>query len=203
MAPHSSVLAWKTPGTGEPSGLPSMGSHRVGHDWSDLAAAAATLQHIGSPTQKPLATHSPFSLLLISFTWTSPAAYNMTSQMLFSHSVNETFFFLQFPSKSDSYALHKIFYLPIHYSILSLCFSNRSSANSLLSNMETGSQEPKEMTVWNWHRQECKTDQGLIRETCSPPRFPTQYSQIVPETKEKHEINSWCGEIILTDINMY
>ena len=40
MATHSSVLAWRIPGTGEPGGLPSMGSHRVGHDWSDLAAAA-------------------------------------------------------------------------------------------------------------------------------------------------------------------
>ena len=41
MAIHSSVLAWRIPGTGEPDGLPSMGLHRVGHDWSDLAAAAA------------------------------------------------------------------------------------------------------------------------------------------------------------------
>ena len=41
MATHSSVLAWRISGTGEPGGLPSMGSHRVGHDWSDLAAAAA------------------------------------------------------------------------------------------------------------------------------------------------------------------
>ena len=41
MATHSSVLAWRIPGTGEPGGLPSMGSHRLGHDWSDLAAAAA------------------------------------------------------------------------------------------------------------------------------------------------------------------
>ena len=41
MATHSSVLAWRIPGTGEPGGLPSMGLHRVGHDWSDLAAAAA------------------------------------------------------------------------------------------------------------------------------------------------------------------
>ena len=32
MAPHSSALAWRIPGTGEPGGLPSMGSHRVGHD---------------------------------------------------------------------------------------------------------------------------------------------------------------------------
>ena len=41
MATHSSTLAWKIPWTEEPGGLPSMGSHRVGHDCSDLAAAAA------------------------------------------------------------------------------------------------------------------------------------------------------------------
>ena len=41
MATHSSVLAWRIPETREPGGLLSMGLHRVGHDWSDLAAAAA------------------------------------------------------------------------------------------------------------------------------------------------------------------
>ena len=41
MATHSSVLAWRIPGTGEPGRLPSMGSHRVGHNWSDLAAVVA------------------------------------------------------------------------------------------------------------------------------------------------------------------
>jgi len=41
MATHSSVLAWRIPGTGEPGGLPSMGSHRVEHDWSDLAAGVS------------------------------------------------------------------------------------------------------------------------------------------------------------------
>ena len=49
MATHSSVLAWRIPGTGESDGLPSMGSHRVRHDWSDLAAAAnsfATLEQM-------------------------------------------------------------------------------------------------------------------------------------------------------------
>ena len=43
MATHSSVLAWRIPRTGEPGGLQSMGSHRVRHDWSDLAAAAAVI----------------------------------------------------------------------------------------------------------------------------------------------------------------
>ena len=41
MATHSSILAWRIPGTEEPSGPPSMGSHRVRHDWGNLAAAAA------------------------------------------------------------------------------------------------------------------------------------------------------------------
>ena len=51
MATHSSVLAWRIPGTAEPGGLLSMGSHRVRHDGSDLAAAAAALE-------KEMATHS-------------------------------------------------------------------------------------------------------------------------------------------------
>ena len=46
MATHSSVLAWRIPGTGEPAGLPSMGSHRVRHDWSNLAAAAAAALYL-------------------------------------------------------------------------------------------------------------------------------------------------------------
>ena len=44
MATHSSILAWRIPGTEEPCGVPSMGSHRVGHDWSNLAAAAAATE---------------------------------------------------------------------------------------------------------------------------------------------------------------
>ena len=43
MATHSSILAWRIPGTAEPGGLQYVGSHRVGHDWSDLAAAALLL----------------------------------------------------------------------------------------------------------------------------------------------------------------
>ena len=43
MATHSSILVWRIPGTGEPGGLPSMGSRRVRHNWSGLAAAAADI----------------------------------------------------------------------------------------------------------------------------------------------------------------
>jgi len=41
MATLSSVLAWRIPGTGEPGGLPSMGLHRVGHDWSDSSSSSS------------------------------------------------------------------------------------------------------------------------------------------------------------------
>ena len=65
MATHSSVLAWRISGAGEPGGLPSMGSHRVRHDWSDLAAAAAS----PIPFPVPFLLHS---LLTLSFTWSIP-----------------------------------------------------------------------------------------------------------------------------------
>ena len=54
MATHSSVLAWRIPGTGEPGGLPSVGSYRVRHDWSDLAAAAAEDENIDPPSPEAL-----------------------------------------------------------------------------------------------------------------------------------------------------
>ena len=58
MATHSSVLAWRIPGTGEPGGLPSMGSHRVRHYWSDLLYTK----------EKAMATHS--STLAWKIPWT-------------------------------------------------------------------------------------------------------------------------------------
>ena len=55
MAIHSSVLAWRVPGMGEPGGLPSLGLHRVGHDWSDLAVAAMSI-----PRAETVLTEIPF-----------------------------------------------------------------------------------------------------------------------------------------------
>ena len=52
MASHSSTLAWKIPWMAEPGGLPSMGSHRVRHDWCDLAAAAAAKKIVNETTRK-------------------------------------------------------------------------------------------------------------------------------------------------------
>ena len=53
MATHSSVLAWRIPGMGEPAGLPSTGSHRVRHDCSNLAAAANTVYKKRTHTAVP------------------------------------------------------------------------------------------------------------------------------------------------------
>ena len=57
MATQSTVLAWRIPGTGEPGGLPSMGSHRVGHDWSDLAAACTYIPSLLHLLPIPLPCH--------------------------------------------------------------------------------------------------------------------------------------------------
>ena len=74
MATHSNTLAWRIPGTGEPGGLPSMGSHRVRHDWSDLAAAVADhgqsgllscglWRHLCSSGEHQVLTDSPSQVL--------------------------------------------------------------------------------------------------------------------------------------------
>ena len=67
MATHSSVLAWRIPGTAEPGGLPSMGSHRVGHDWSNLAAVADSIfksRDITLPTKVHLVKAMVFPVVM-------------------------------------------------------------------------------------------------------------------------------------------
>ena len=78
MAAHSSVLAWRIPGMAEPGGLPSLGSHRVGHDWSDLAAAAGSLPVSASqmPTLCPPDLGTLCSLHMQMFTWRNHWGWN-------------------------------------------------------------------------------------------------------------------------------
>ena len=64
MASHSSVLAWRIPGTAEPRGLPSVGSHRVRHDWSNLAAA---VKQLSSSSSIPTFRHQ--TQLLVHIEW--------------------------------------------------------------------------------------------------------------------------------------
>ena len=76
MATHSSVLAWRIPGTGEPGGLPSMGSRRVRHDWSDLAVAVRWLW-------------CPHSLCFPSSSWHSLIVFLISSSLSFPVSNSE------------------------------------------------------------------------------------------------------------------
>ena len=64
MATHSSVLAWRIPGTGQPGGLPSMGSHRVGHDWSDLATTWIRQRYTHVPHPAPSSLLPPCTIPL-------------------------------------------------------------------------------------------------------------------------------------------
>ena len=87
MATHSRVLAWRIPGMGEPDGLPSMGSHRVGHDWSDLAAAAAAAaRHIIHPDLRNV-FHLP--------------SFSLSVQLLLHHHPTPETFLLCYPGESQ------------------------------------------------------------------------------------------------------
>ena len=72
MATHSSVLAWRIPGTGEPGVLQSMGSHRVGHDWSDLAAQVLYI-YVSAGVQE---IHNRIELFLNCFWLQGPCSFN-------------------------------------------------------------------------------------------------------------------------------
>ena len=63
MATHSSILAWRIPGMVEPGGLPSMGSHRVGHDWSNLAAVAAAVGLADNSFCHKIIVHPIYSII--------------------------------------------------------------------------------------------------------------------------------------------
>ena len=95
MATHSSVLAWRIPGMAGPGGLPLMGSHRVGYNWSDLAAAAAACPLVSDTTQPsyPLSpllqskNESVFFQIKIVFHERERSISNSNNSVQFSHSV--------------------------------------------------------------------------------------------------------------------
>ena len=84
MATHSSVLAWRIPGMGEPAGLSSMGSHRVRHDSSDLAAAAATEDEASTSKVAPFIFLSS-SLLSLSFHTMSYSLVSLRVVLIFGY----------------------------------------------------------------------------------------------------------------------
>ena len=77
MATNSSILAWRIPGTAEPGGLLSMGSCRVGHDWSNLAAAAAELLNSPSYLSEILAGYSNVGCRFYSFITLSMSCHSL------------------------------------------------------------------------------------------------------------------------------
>ena len=92
MAPHSSVLAWRIPGMGAPRGLPSLGSHRVEHDWSNLAAAAAV--HLYYTWQFP--EEPKFFSYLHAFKTTSPSIRNALVLPFLNLSLNFSYFYCEY-----------------------------------------------------------------------------------------------------------
>ena len=100
MAIHSSVLAWRIPGTGEPGGLPSMGSHRVGHDWSDLAAAALK-------NKIQIQSHGPGEQV----TWVPPTAWAPSPICLWLQTIRSLLSFLGLFLPHDLYPCCSSFFL--------------------------------------------------------------------------------------------
>ena len=97
MATHSSVLAWRIPGTEETGGLPSMGSQRVGHDWSDLTAAAAD-----SPSQTVFGLWHKYTLCLYIYSFIYSVHLLSTWYLCWvlgckDSVVNENHYFMEFP----------------------------------------------------------------------------------------------------------
>ena len=74
VATHSRALAWRIPGMAEPDGLPSMGSHRVRHDWIDLAAAAAYVICIHSSVNGQFGSSHVLAIVIV-LQWTSDCIY--------------------------------------------------------------------------------------------------------------------------------
>ena len=126
MATHSGVLAWRIPGTAEPGGLPSMGLHRAGHDWSDLAAAAA-MTKLSIFIHECLITIDLFSLvncfLVLDF-WVSYMFWTLVLCQLcvlqiFCHSV--WFLFLPHSIFHRAFKFFK-FLMKFSFCLLRLCF---------------------------------------------------------------------------------
>ena len=87
---RSSVLAWRIPGTVEPDGLPSMGSHRVGHDWSDLAAAAdAWVSH--GRTGHDIVLEENFDLIPATLNHTKYKCFPLTNKQLQNRGLTQHF----------------------------------------------------------------------------------------------------------------
>ena len=125
MATHSSVPAWRIPGMEEPGGLPSMGSHRVGHDWSDSAAAAAAAASDAPATSLSSPFYAVFIAPLSVLFFGMPLRW--VSKLV--DVVQFSCFLPYFPSGpcavwcSDSHRLPELLTFLIIYQLCPLCYS--------------------------------------------------------------------------------
>ena len=92
MATHSSILAWRIPGMAEPGGLQSMGSHRVGHDWSDFAPCMTVQTHSRhSWIRKGLFLQTQLSMQNFSLVFWPLMSWYLIKLWIFRHNVNKLF----------------------------------------------------------------------------------------------------------------
>ena len=164
MATHSSILAWRTPGTGEPGGLPSMGSHRVGHNWRNLAPAAANYCTIALISH---ASKIMLKILQASFHSTWTANFQMFKLVLEKAEEPE----IKLPTSADSWKKEE---------------SSRKTSSSALLTM------PKPSTVWItincgkfWKRWEYQTTWPASWEICMQVRKQQLELDIEQQTGSK------------------
>ena len=127
MATHSSVLAFRIPGTGEPGGLPSLGSHRVGHNWSDLAASYC----VENCWEKWQWTQGHSSLLGPYFIYLNSISHYILLHILFfciPKEFTELIYVIQFSEAPNSLPVLQFcncdFHLHIDFSSLKIAFSS-------------------------------------------------------------------------------
>ena len=135
MAAHSSVLAWRIPGTGEPGGLPSMGLCRVGHDWSNLAALTPRTCSNSYPLSRWCHPTISSSVIPLSCLQSFPASGSFLMSRLFTLVSNWSFSFYISPSSEYSglitFRIDSLDLLAVQGTLKSLLQHHSSKASTL------------------------------------------------------------------------
>ena len=119
MATHSSVLTWRIPGMGEPGGLSSMGLHRIGHDWSGLAAAVG--QKLTRNNSLSQSTFSPVKIQQFLFSEGYPLNPNNTHRQPQNFSCFKSNPFITFMKIQSIYFQYVLFWSEVTQLCLTLC----------------------------------------------------------------------------------
>ena len=162
MVTHSSVLAWSISGTGEPGGLLSMGSHRVGHDWSDLAAAAAVYL-----LEKAMAPHS--STLAWKIPWTEePGGLKSMGSIKSQTRLSDFTLTFHFHALEKEMATHSsvlVWRIPGTGSLVGCCLWGRTESDRLKRLSSSSSSSPNYLLIY-WPATASNTELGLGNKFC-------------------------------------